>query len=128
MKSSQRPKNLAEVAEGILNGEEAGFLVRDFLHEFQFQGNISMVITPPPRLSGCVENGERYDAFLQALAVTLASRLGEAPPHWTSPCIQLKTPWFATPGLAMRNYLLISSPAPFRMRNLFIDEDSLKVA
>ena len=32
-----------------------------------------------------------------------------------------------SPGAAMRNYLLLSSPAPFRSRNLFIDEDSLIV-
>jgi hypothetical protein len=36
-------------------------------------------------------------------------------------------PWFASPGAAIRNYLLLSSPAPFRSRNLFIDEDSLIV-
>jgi len=30
--------------------------------------------------------------------------------------------------MAIRNYLLLSSPAPFQARNLFIDEDSLQVA
>jgi hypothetical protein len=34
---------------------------------------------------------------------------------------------FASPGAAIRNYLLLSSPGPFRSRNLFIDEDSLIV-
>jgi hypothetical protein len=67
------------------------------------------------------------NAYLQALAVYLSAKLDMDPPSWTRPAIQLSEPWFASPGAAMRNYLLISSPAPFRSRNLFIDEDSLIV-
>jgi hypothetical protein len=67
------------------------------------------------------------DAYLQALAVYLSTKLNCDPPSWTQPPIQLPDPWFASPGAAIRNYLLMSSPAPFRSRNLFIDEDSLTV-
>jgi hypothetical protein len=86
-----------------------------------------MLLTAPPKLEGRVSEGQRLSAFLQALAVYLATRLDCEPPDWTRPQIQLPQPWFASPGIALRNYLLISSPAPFRARNLFIDEDSLLV-
>ena len=62
-----------------------------------------------------------------ALAVYLSAKLDVDPPPWTQPAIQLPDPWFASPGPAIRNYLLLSSPASFRSRNLFIDEDSLIV-
>ena len=86
-----------------------------------------MLEGPPPALKGQTEHGERWDAFLQALAVYLAVRIDHEPPGWTQPPIQLRDPWFASPGPAIRNYLLLSSPAPFRSRNLFVDEDSLSV-
>jgi hypothetical protein len=128
MNSLDRPKTLNEVGRRILNGGEPGYEIKDFLHEFQDSSNINMLLAAPPQLEGCVSEGKRLSAFLQALAVYLATRLDCDPPDWTKPQIQLPEPWFASPGIALRNYLLISSPAPFRARNLFIDEDSLQVA
>ncbi len=128
MNSFHRPQTLNEVGQLILVGEEPpGYIIKDFLHEFKDQGNISMLTEPPPQLDGQVTDGKRLDAFLQALAVYLATQVDSNPPPWTQPPIQLSYPWFASPGMAIRNYLLISSPSPFRTRNLFIDEDSLHV-
>ena len=128
MSSPKRPSTLAEVGERILDGADAGAEVKDFLHEFQVTRRQDMLSGQPPRLTGRVEHGDRLDAYLQALAVYLSVRLGCDPPDWTWPPITLSEPWFASPGSAIRNYLLMSSPAPFRTRNLFIDEDSLQVA
>jgi hypothetical protein len=127
MNSLDRPKTLNEVGLRILNGGDPGYEIKDFLHEFHYSGNMAMLNETPPKLKGYVSDGERLGAFLQALAVYLATRLDCDPPEWTRPQIQLPEPWFASPGDALRNYLLISSPAPFRSRNLFIDEDSLHV-
>lgn len=127
MSFSQRAKSIAEVAERIRDGADAGYEVKDLLHEFQVSGGTQMFSAAPVKLDMRVENGVRYDAFLQALAVHLAVKLNAEPPSWTQPPIQLAKPWFASPGPAIRNYLLISSPAPFRTRNLFIDADSLEV-
>jgi hypothetical protein len=124
----QRPKTLVEVAEHILDGADAGMEIKDFLHEFQLSGTPAMLQQAPPSLAGRVDQGQLFDAYLQALAVYLMVKLDREPPPWTRPAIQLRDPWFASPGAAIRNYLLLSSPAPFRSRNLFIDEDSLKVA
>jgi hypothetical protein len=123
----QRPKTLLEVASHILQGADAGMEIKDFLHEFQISGSPAMLELPPPTLAGLVEKGAMLDAYLQALAVYLSAKLDSDPPPWTRPAIQLPEPWFASPGAAIRNYLLLSSPAPFRSRNLFIDEDSLIV-
>jgi hypothetical protein len=122
-----RPKTLSEVAGHILQGAGAGMEIKDFLHEFQVSGSAAMLQEKPPFLAGRVEKGAMLDAYLQALAVYLAVKLDLEPPPWTRPAIQLPEPWFASPGAAIRNYLLLSSPAPFRSRNLFIDEDSLVV-
>jgi len=128
MNSFQRPKTLVEVADHILEGADAGMEVKDFLHEFQAAGSQSMLDRKPLALADSVENGVMLDAFLQALAVYLSAKIDLDPPGWTQPAIQLPEPWFASPGAAIRNYLLLSSPSPFRSRNLFIDEDSLSVA
>ncbi len=127
MNPFSRPTTLAEAAVRIANGSSAGDVIKDFLHEFQVAGSGSMLSVAPQSLARRVENGEMLDAFLQALAVYLAVKLNQLPPEWTQPAIQLKDPWFASPGPAIRNYLLLSSPAPFRARNLFVDEDSLQV-
>jgi len=123
----QRPKTLTEVAEHILQGVDAGMEIKDFLHEFQASGSPSMLQQAPPAMAGLAEKGAILDAYLQALAVYLSAKLDMDPPPWTRPAIQLPEPWFASPGAAIRNYLLLSSPSPFRSRNLFIDEDSLIV-
>jgi len=123
----QRPKSLTEVVEHILQGADAGMEIKDFLHEFQACGSFPMLQQKPAALAGFVERGAMLDAYMQALAVYLSVKIDTDPPQWTRPAIQLPEPWFASPGVIIRNYLLLSSPGPFRTRNLFIDEDSLTV-
>ena len=127
MSFSARAKTLAEVAQRIAQGGDPGYEVRDFLHEFYLAPSFTIIARKPPRLGVKARNGMRLDAYIQALAVYLATQLGQDPPAWTQPPVRLRTPWFASRGPELRHYLLISSPAPFRARNLFIDEDSLKV-
>jgi hypothetical protein len=43
-------------------------------------------------------------------------------PAWVNkPVFDLPEPWFMVPGEAMRNWQLVESPAPFRMRQIFAD-------
>lgn len=127
MKFSQRASTLVEVGNRILQGADAGLEIKDFLHQYAEAGGAAMLAEAPPALAGHVDNGDRLDAYLQALAVHLSARLDLDPPSWTQPPVTLPQPWFASPGTAIRNCLLLSSPAPFRARNLFVDEDSLQV-
>ena len=123
----QRAKTLTEVADHILQRADAGMEIKDFLHEFQACGSFAMLQQKPAALAGLVDKRAMLDSYMQALAVYLSTKLDMDPPHWTSPPMQLPEPWFASLGSAIRNYLLLSSPGPFRTRNLFIDEDSLMV-
>jgi hypothetical protein len=125
---NSRPSSIKEVAEQIIGGYPAGMAVKDFLHEFQEGPSAERLREAPAKLGEVVKDGLMLDAFLQALAVYLSVKAGSEPPAWTHATVCLKDPWFASPGPAIRNYLLMSSPAPFRSRNLFIDEDSLTVA
>ena len=127
MNSFHRVQTLAEVAANALKGAALGYELKDFLHEFKESPGFARLVKSPPDLAGHLPEGAVYDAFLQALAVFLSAQIRHAPPKWTQPPKMLAHPWFASPGAAMRNYLLISSPAPFRARNLFVDEDSLQV-
>ena len=57
-----------------------------------------------------------------AAMVELACALRAIPiPHWTRTILPLADPWFGSSISSLRHYLLISSPAPFRRRNIFID-------
>jgi hypothetical protein len=57
-----------------------------------------------------------------AAMVELACALRAIPiPHWTRAILPLVDPWFGSSVPSLRHYLLTSSPAPFRRRNIFID-------
>jgi uncharacterized protein (DUF1778 family) len=72
-----------------------------------------------------VEPATRLTPFLAnyvAAMVELACARKDIPiPSWTRAVIALEEPWFASPVLALRHYLLTHSPAPFQRRNIFID-------
>ena len=69
------------------------------------------------------------DAYLAAVAVSLAREIREPPPSWAwAEDRKLRRPWFAWPGPALRATLLAESPAPFRERNLFVSANVLSRA
>jgi hypothetical protein len=59
--------------------------------------------------------------YIAAMVELACARRAIPVPHWTRAVMPLEEPWFATPVPALRHYLLTSSPAPFRRRNIFID-------
>lgn len=88
-----------------------------------------MLVEEPPRLGLRFEGGAVADAYLAAVAVTLARELGAVPPAWTQASSRtLAVPWFAHPGPALRATLLAESPAAFRERNLFVSANALSRA
>jgi len=124
-----RPSSLAEVAQRSGDARAFGFELQDFLHEFERRQDAAMLSESPSLLQGRVENGAVYDAYLAAVAVTLAVRIGGTSPSWTrEPERILREPWFANPGRHMRALLLVESPAAFRERNLFVTANALSVA
>ena len=124
-----RPKSLAEVARRASDGLAFEFELSDFLHEFALDGSYEKLTEPPFILRDLGEKGPVFDAYLAAVAVSLAARLGSPAPAWTrEPERILREPWFASPGRHMRALLLVESPAAFRERNLFVSANALSVA
>jgi len=93
--------------------------VADFLDQFHLERRPEMLVEEPARLAGKIAEG----------AVALARLPGRNPPTWAwqDDC-KLKSPWFASPGRAIRATRLAESPAPFRERNLFVSENALSRA
>ncbi len=62
----------------------------------------------------------RWAAFCAAMVEWLCWQDGLPFPAWTSqPNYRLADPWFLYPGDLLRAWQLVSTPAPFKMRNIF---------
>ena len=125
----KRPASLAEVAQLTSDRPSFHLHVADFIDEFRRMKRSSMLVEEPRLLRDAYEGGDIADAYLAAVAVTLAREIGAAPPGWTwDESRKLRRPWFAWPGPSLRATLLAESPAPFRERNLFVSANALSRA
>jgi hypothetical protein len=59
--------------------------------------------------------------YVAALVEYGCARCSLAPPAWTRSVMPLEEPAFGTSLQSLRLHLLTHSPAPFRLRNIFID-------
>jgi hypothetical protein len=124
-----RPGSLAEVAAVANDRRAFAYAVAEFLDQFRLERRVAMLADEPERLVTRFGGGDVSDAYLAAVAVSLAREIGARPPSWAwAPSRQLRTPWFAHPGDALRATLLAESPAPFRERNLFVSANALSRA
>jgi hypothetical protein len=125
-----RPKSLAEVAEKTLNGAAFDLCLKNFLHEFKAHPGPAALNEEPALLgNGNPEIGKVQDAYLAAVAESLAGITGIQTPDWAyAENRKLKRPWFALEFDSLRALLLWESPAEFRSRNLFVSENALSVA
>jgi hypothetical protein len=122
----RRPTSLAEVAAWATDRRAFHLHLADFIDEFRRFGDGAMLTDEPRRLDPVYEGGEVADAYLAAVAVSLAREIHESPPAWAwDEDRKLRVPWFAWPGPALRATLLAESPAPFRERNLFVSANAL---
>jgi len=124
-----RPPSLAAVSEQATDQASFHLHVRDFVDEFRRRPAPEMLSVEPRRLAGLFSGGDVADAYLAAVAVSLAREVPTDPPAWAwSDDRKLRRPWFAWPGPALRATLLAESPAPFRERNLFVSANALSRA
>ena len=124
-----RPSSLLEVVGRARDSRSFHFELADFLDEFRRLRRFEMLVEEPPRLGERYAGGEVADAYVAAVAVSLAREIGAVPPRWArDDSRKLRHPWFAHPGAALRATLLAESPAPFRERNLFVSENALSRA
>ena len=63
---------------------------------------------------------QRWASFCAAMVEWLCAQEGLPFPAWTSnDAYRLSEPWFLYPGDLLRAWQLVSTPAPFKMRNIF---------
>ena len=122
----KRPASLAQVAEWTLRDVGFSRQLADFLDQFAIERRAEMLDEEPVRLRGQVTDGDVRDAYLAAVAVSLARQIDVPPPRWAwADDRKLREPWFASSGPAIRATLILESPAPFRERNLFVSSNAL---
>jgi Protein of unknown function (DUF1778) len=80
-----------------------------------FELGDAVAAAPTARLSPFLAN------YVAAMVELACARSEVRIPHWTRTILPLDDPWFASSVRGLRHHLLVSSPAPFRRRNLFID-------
>jgi hypothetical protein len=124
-----RPGSLADVAVLAGDARTFAYALSEFLDQFRLERRVAMLANEPARLAARYEGGLVADAYLAAVAVSLAREIGVPPPAWAwHDSRKLRRPWFAHPGAALRATLLSESPAPFRERNLFVSANALSRA
>ena len=125
----RRPQSLVEVANWSRDAHEFSLNVQDFLHEYKASPSPVRFAEEPELLAGRFELGGVADAYLAAVAASLATDLEMPQPKWARLPVRFRhEPWFASPGRSMRACLIIESPGPFRERNLFVSSNALSVA
>jgi hypothetical protein len=125
----KRPASLAEVARSSSDLETFHYALAEFLDQFRIDAELDMVAEEPERLETRFLGGEIADAYLAAVAVSLARTIHRDPPQWAwNERRKLRRPWFAHRGAALRATLIHESPAPFRERNLFVSANALSRA
>jgi hypothetical protein len=79
----ERPRTLAEVAIRAKDSTTFHLHLAEFLDEFRRGPRPGMLAEEPHRLAPSYEGGDVADAYLAAVAVSLARELQVSPPAWT---------------------------------------------
>lgn len=115
----RRVAGLAEKSRG-----DFGAALREFYRELADQPSRVLIADPPPPTGN-----PAHDAYLAAVAETSCRMFNWKLPDWTAERRRfLDEPFFANAPNGMKLYLLQSSPAPFRRRNIFVDRDVVAAA
>jgi len=114
--------SIAETATQIYQGEDPWFALGCFLHDWWCYGvdYRQDLIAEPPTIVATPE-GRRWAAFCAATVEELCSRISFPCPAWTNQQDYfLEQPWFYYPQLSQRDWLLSTTPEPFKCRNIFV--------
>jgi len=121
MNAVMRPQTLAQVAIDA----DFDLALREFLDE-AVKGDVSARISEEPALTG----NDVRDAFLAAVAETLAVGAGLGVPAWAQKPERFlrDRAWFAGGLESLKSTLLVERPPAFRRRLLFVSRNALSRA
>ena len=123
------PSSLSQLADQTLQGLEFGYLLGDFLDAFYRRPDPDALVGEPASLASQDDKGMMRDAYLAAVAESLAASQGWFPPAWVrSDTRFLHRPYFSVQSASFRATLLLESPPAFRARNIFVTANALSRA
>jgi len=122
-------ESLHEVAKLVAAGEASSLALGNFLAFLKPEATQEAICEVPDILTGQRPNGDLMDAYLAAVAETLALRQGLQPPAWTEGPSRFLG-HFHFPGRSKRlnDLLLQETPEPFRRRGIVVSSNIMDVA
>lgn len=113
---------IADVVVHIEQGDDPWLYLNDFLHDWWRYAinNRHDLIMRPPTPTTTLE-GERWSAFCAATVEELCLRTSFPCPQWIQQQVYfLAEPWFLHSQPSQREWLLATTPEPYRRRNVFV--------
>ena len=115
-------QTIAETFERICNGTTPWVAIGDFLDDWRrssIQDRFELVESPIASAAPTPET-QQWAAFCAAMVEWLCWQDGLPFPAWTSQeKYNLPEPWFLYKGRRLRAWQLVTTPAPFKMRNIY---------
>ncbi len=119
--STYRYHTVSETFDSICNDQTPWVAIGNFLNDWWFYSVehprelVAKPIAPAPSTET-----QRWAAFCAAMVEWLCWQEGLPFPEWTSQeCYILSDPWFFYEDWNSRAWLLATTPAPFKMRNIY---------
>lgn len=124
--SSMTQVSMAAQFAGIATQRDFGYALRDFIDQFRFRPDRSLLEEEPALLESCLQDSGVADAYLASAAAWLCHQHGLSVPAWAKGMSRaIEKPFFAAKTPNLRAILLQESPAEFRLRNLFVSANAL---
>lgn len=113
---------VADTVKQINHGEDPWFALGSFLHDWWRDAadyRQELIVDPPALVAS--RKGRRWAAFCAAMVEELCLRTGFPFPAWINQKNYfLEQPWFYYPQASQRDWLVQTTPEPFKRRNIFI--------
>ena len=114
--------SVADAAAQIYQGEDPWYALGCFLHDwwcYAIDYRQDLIAEPPATAS--TPEGRRWVAFCAATVEELCSRTSFPCPAWINQHDYfLEQPWYYDSQLSQREWLLSTTPEPFKRRNIFV--------
>jgi|SRR5437660_1966057 len=123
--TSPPPYSIHSVADAVASidqGEDPWFAFGCFLHDWwRYAVDRRQELISTPLAPTVTAEGKRWAAFFAAAVEELCSRTSFPCPAWIyKQDYKLEYPWFYSSQLSQRDWLLSTTPEPFKKRNIFV--------